>query len=265
MAVGREPIALKAIEHIVIAEGIVFGVESGQTLDGADPQIALFIAHDAHSGVVHQAVLLDVVAGKPFGLQIETPEPGGRSNPNTVAIGIGVHYPVHSLDARLIRVQKKSRELPCMQIEAYQSRIRRGDPKLAAVVDQQWTNVSTWETGGASRVRGEMREAPPVEIVEPVVMHSNPEPPLSVRNERGDIVIRRAVEVRRIMAKMFNVLPIQPVQAAAIGCCPYHPAGVHGHRPRRAGAQAAGIIGTGDVVGEGPAIEMVQTRFRSDP
>jgi hypothetical protein len=41
--------------------------------------------------------------------------------------------------------------------------------------------------------------------------------------------------------------------------------GVLGDRSLRAGAQAAGIIGTGDVMGEGSPIEVIQACFRSDP
>jgi hypothetical protein len=56
-----------------------------------------------------------------------------------------------------------------------------------------------------------MGEVPPVEIVHPLAMHANPQPPLGVRNETADIVNRRAVGVLGIMAKMLDVPFIQPV------------------------------------------------------
>ena len=110
-----------------------------------------------------------------------------------------------------------------------------------------------------------MGEVPPVKIVEPVAVHSNPEPPYIVRNDRGDAVIRRTIGVLGVMVKMRDALSIQPVQPATVGSCPDCAMRVPCNITLRAGTQAAGVIGIGEVVREGLPIEAIQTPFRCNP
>src|SRR5215470_19409874 len=100
-----EPIALKAIECIVIAEDLRFGVQFRQRIGSADPHVALRISEDPQNGIVCQAIFLGIVPGKLTDLWIETEQPvSRRGDPNTVTVAIGVLRPVRGLAAWVIRV-----------------------------------------------------------------------------------------------------------------------------------------------------------------
>ena len=70
-----EFVALQAVIHVIIAEGLCLGIESRQSQVGAKPQLAFIVLQNAIDRIVHQAVFLSVL-NKGLSRAIELVETG---------------------------------------------------------------------------------------------------------------------------------------------------------------------------------------------